>query len=378
MAVRPWMKTIRTRRPFVAAVSVGAFALAAFHSGCSSSTAPHKPTATEALVFTPTPTSTPVPTATATATARGWAYVFGGDSGGNALTDCWGMRINNDGSVGPFVQGSPMPPAALPGGSVAGFASDGSTLYLAGGFDGFSFAQVLSSVYSANTASGSISNWLTQTALPQTRYAPVAFAGAGNLYVIGGSASATIFQAPISGQTVGAWNTVAPMPGTVDFAGIATAGSTAYVVGGFHPSPNRSASVWSATFSTSGLSGWSQISNMPVALDSMAVAVDGTMMYVVGGNDGNNYPGSSAVYSATILSGGALSTWSSEPPLPERLGFLSAFAKSGTLYALGGWRNGINVQSGIYSATRAGGSLSPWTTAGFYPYPINDHGTVVF
>jgi len=111
------------------------------------------------------------------------------------------------------------------------------------------------------------------------------------------------------------------------------------------------------------LDGWRQTETMTTARAGSAAVVDGGAIYVLGGVDGVDFL--PTVEWTRVKADGRLEPWRSGPSMQVARGFFAAVAANGWVYAIGGG-NGPHGKHLLASVERAriqsNGALGPWQT----------------
>lgn len=230
---------------------------------------------------------------------------------------------------------------------------------------------------------------------------------------------------------VGTWLTTTVLPQTLSGHKAATWNNQyVYVVGGYND-VTYSTAVYRATIQSGGISGWTTLNSLPVAMKDVAVVIGTNTIYVLGGRDASQVY--STIYYAAINTDGSIGTWqTSAVALPAaRWGHtavylngyiyvagganvltetsalntvyyskvladntLGAFSTgtaltatrnkhsmvtyNGVLYVLGGYANGGTKVNTVYTATPGvNGSTGAWTTQTALPVTISNHSSFV-
>ena len=327
--------------------------------------------------FTATATSVPtaMPTATRTACPGSAAFsVVGGDAGGPALTENWIATVDGCGEIVSWTLGSPIPTQAASTGGGFSFVSAGVFLRC-GGFASGSFAVPVDGAISAVVAGAAAQVWSQSSPIPN-RLGGNAMACDGSFaYAIGGASSTSeqsvIYSAPVSGALAGPWS-LAPTPFPVAQWGAAgfVAGSYVYVVGGVS-TLGFGGSTWTAPVLAGGALGtWSPQAGVPGGWAGGAWLTDGGVLLIAGGR-----PATNACYTVPVLPGGTLGAWTTVSALPggRAYGALAKVVISGAteVFLIGGW-DPVTGQtfSSVYRAALAGGVLSSWSETMPLPHPL--------
>ena len=135
--------------------------------------------------------------------------------------------------------------------------------------------------------------------------------------------------------SVAEWASTTNMPQTLKQHQVVTWRDWAYLVGGSSNGTNAVNTVYRATQQTNGISGWSGLNAMPVALKDMAVVATQTRLIVMGGRNDNGV--SDKIYYAPFNNDGSIGAWTeSTVSLPNPTYGLRAVLAMGNIYLLGG------------------------------------------
>ena len=263
---------------------------------------------------------------------RGRAYVFGGQNANTLLlNDAYYSVINSDGSLGPWIQTTPLPRpyfdhVAVPIGNylymITGANGDIDVLYAPIQPDGtvgawtytaplnpsrqnFAAAAYGNFIYASGgnsegtvsfvkftsvRANGSLNPWQDTTALPEPTEGHTMMATHGRLYVV--LPNSRVYYAAINADgTVGTWVSTSPLPEQMSGYSSFELGGYIYLVGG------TSTTTYSAQIMADGsLSAWQPTTVLPAPRMGALVSTYGNYVYVVGGFDRSNFV-SSVLYS---------------------------------------------------------------------------------
>jgi hypothetical protein len=220
--------------------------------------------------------------------------------------------------------------------------------------------------YARLNADGTVGNFSSTTALPQTERALSAIAIKGYIYVLGGihagTVQSTVYYAHINSDgTLGSWTTSAnTLPVALQLVMPAAANGYLYAIGGTNGSAADVNTVYYAKLNSDGSIGtWTtNANNLSQATAGGAPVVANGYMYLFGGNT------SFQKYQyAQLNSDGSTGSWTlSGTVLSSHRQFVSAAISNGTVYVIGGW-NSSNCLSSIESASLgSGGALGSFST----------------
>jgi uncharacterized repeat protein (TIGR01451 family) len=289
----------------------------------------------------------------------------------------------------------PLPLAVTELSAVAGSnaAADKGQIVVMGGFDA-SF-QYHDEVYiSTINEDGSLGGWQPGTPLPQSRAAAAAViyprdANSAWIYLLGGTDAGgnslnTAYYTVLDHDTgsISDWNTTTPLSMPVRYEGAATWTTTPtntgyiYVIGGYWVEspfpPDTLDSVYYAQIQPDGsLAPWQETEPLPEPLSSLLVIAyseEGTnTLYAIGGWDRPGAPSNSSfrVYFADMHPDGSLSPWQlSQGSLPAQIYAHSGVQANGQILVTGG-RDATNepsntVKAALIDPTNPGFRLYDW------------------
>jgi len=276
-------------------------------------------------------------------------YVVGGKGiNDNPLATIRGARIKPDGGLEPWAVMGQLPQALYLHAAVV--AQD--ALYVMGGWDG---SKTRTEVWRATfQANGMVGNWTVMPAYPLALDLHDAVYLNGRLYVVGGwngqQAQTAIYQAPVTGSGLGAWQLAGDLPVPLYRLAVTGTGTNLYITGGYNTS-GAANSVYRATANPDGtLGAWQSAPPLPVGLYYHKTLIhDGRVVVLGGRND-------SAVFSevrlAIINADGSLGAWQSGPALPAAIFRFGATTVtrhgSDYIYVVGGLRSETDYQREVY------------------------------
>ncbi len=266
-------------------------------------------------------------------------------------------------------------------------------LYVAGGADSTN-VPTDSVSYATVLGSGALAGWVATTVLPAPRAVAAAaiatptnspVSGSGYLYVIGGDSTAggkpvaTVYVGTLTAPAgVTAWATTTPLPQPIHSAGAAIFNGNLYVFGGSGAGNAPVASVYRASIGATGtLGAWQTEPSLPFARSYFGSGINGTFLYVFGGDSGTVTPNDSSL-SATSLGDvayaqidvrtGDLTTagWTTGANrLKKAASKLTAVVAGGAVLVTGGLYNGASTGSTeeTYATFNADGSVNAFAGA---------------
>jgi len=184
----------------------------------------------------------------------------------------------------------------------------------------------------------------------------------------------------LSASDVGSWLTTTVLPQTLTGHRAASWNDRyAYVVGGFD-GLNYVNTVYVATIQAGGITGWTTLNPLPVALRDPAVVIGTNTIYVMGGRDGSQVY--NTIYYASINTNGTIGAWQiSAVTLPANLWGHTATYMMGHIYVIGG-SSSMTETSALntvyYTRVNALNTLSAFTAGTNLTSPRNRHSTVTY
>ncbi|HET9012126.1 MAG TPA: hypothetical protein VFN38_09955 [Gemmatimonadaceae bacterium] len=186
-----------------------------------------------------------VPVTTGT-THPSYVYTVGGADAANvAVTTMYRAQVQTSGALGAWSTMTPLPAARAYHTVVAATAytapldttTTAAYVYAVGGVD--ATAQTVSSVYVTKVSpDGTVGAWQSTTALPAALHSAAGAVFRGYLYLVGGADNAnapvaTTYRAAVKADgTLGAWETLAPLPQATSHLSLTQFGPYLYAVGG--------------------------------------------------------------------------------------------------------------------------------------------------
>ena len=299
-------------------------------------------------------TALPKPSAVAGLTGKelniinGRAYVFGGQNatGSRLLTNVYFSALNADGSLGPWVETTPLP-KTRPYFDYA-TVNIGNYVYLITGADGSEDVY-----YAPILADGSVGQWIPTAPLASRQ--TFAAAAYGNfIYVAGGNSGGTInlvtYTSVNADGSLQSWQNTTPLLEPIQSHTMVATHGRLYVVA---PS-NR---VYYAAIEPEGTVGpWTSTSSLPVPENGLygysSFELNG-YLYTVAGNLNTSYY-------AQILADGSLAAWQPTTALPATRLYTRAGAHNNFVYVAGGYDGANFFRTVYYSplAAKVGGAVT--------------------
>ena len=214
-------------------------------------------------------------------------------------------------------------------------------LYVAGGYSQ-TLGMPLKSVVRAPVADdGSLGAWETVADLPQGVSGAGVVVTHGVVVLAGGFESNATWVAKIASDgSLGSW-THDPALGGVRFHTSAVAfGDFVYVVGGLEDTKTTD-EIARAPIDTSGtLGAFRVVAHLPYSLSHHSAVVDGSTLFVVGGQTGNTNDNSGTphkeVQAASLGDDGSVGEWSQTAALPRAYETHASVVHDGMLFVIGG------------------------------------------
>ena len=174
------------------------------------------------------------------------------------------------------------------------------------------------------------------------------------------------------------WVAGTSLPGALGQSQAVVTNNRVYLLGGYNGSSVVS-TVYTAPINSDGTLGtWTIGTNLPVNAGQMfsQVLVTNSRVYIIGGfNNGAN--ATSAVYSSPINSDGTLGTWVADSNTPTPTWGAQVVSINSRVYVLGG-TNGSSYVSTVYTAPiNSDGTLGTWTTGTSLPGVLGNSQAIV-
>lgn len=131
------------------------------------------------------------------------------------------------------------------------------------------------------------------------------------------------------------WNATTNLPQTLKGHQMVTWRNFVYLLGGTTNGTNTVNTVYRATQETNGISAWTTLTAMPVALKDMAVVATQTQLIVLGGRNSNG--ASDKIYAASLNDDGSIGSWKELSfTLAQPCWGMNAVTALDNLYIIGG------------------------------------------
>ncbi len=287
-----------------------------------------------------------------------------------------------------FPGGQFTPTTPLPEGYFAHkLVADSGFLYHIGGIADIGGILSANKVYFAPIQNdGSIGDWIEGPPLPSRAFYHAAVAWNETLYVLGGDSwsesdgfvmSNAVYYSRLNPDgRPGAWQTTTSLPEAVLLPGASVWNGTVYVTGGL-PSPGEveTSSVFSATVQPDGSLGpWVAQPSLPIPIYVHAAVADADTLYVLGGATNSGSTILNAVYYSPINSDNSLAGWATTTSLPQPLGLHQAAVINGRIYVTGGDNGTMTSDTAISAGITPDGTLSNWSQFTTLTMPLSQHG----
>jgi hypothetical protein len=230
-----------------------------------------------------------------------------------------------------------------------------------------------------------VGTWLTTTVLPQTLSGHRAAVWNNQyVYIVGGwndvTYSSAVYRATIQAGGISAWTTLASIPVALKDAAVVIGTNTIYVIGGRDASQVYN-TIYYATINTDASIGTWQTSavSLPVARwGHTAVYLNG-YIYVAGGAAVLTETSAlNTVYYTKVLADNTLASFTTGTALPATRNRHTMVTYNSILYVLGGYATGGTKVSTVYYCTPGvNGANGAWSTGTALPVTISNHSSVV-
>jgi len=201
--------------------------------------------------------------------------------------------------------------------------------------------------------------------------------GTATVYCIGGidyngASRNNAYSATVSSSGMSGWTTDTPYPQTVGLQSCVSSGGYAYCVGGsYDDAGDDIASSYFAPLTGTNIGSWHQTTSYPVAIDSQSCVSSSGYIFCVGGEnetDGTNstvIPTNSAWYAPLTSSG--IGAWKQTTAYSQSVSFETCAATNADVFCVGGIDiHGNGVDSVSYAPLSASG-IGQWSSTTSYP-----------
>jgi N-acetylneuraminic acid mutarotase len=249
----------------------------------------------------------------------------------------------------------PMPPlpAVMAGHAVA---VSGRTVVVTGGYRSGGLLSVKTHVAQIDE-NGNFTDWVDGPDLSVEHFHHASVATRGSVYVVGGLTGNNSDNTPVVERaivkedgTLGAWETLAPLPLKRSHHAMLAIGDYLYVIGGMsgHPAfehENLKSVLRAKLLADGTIEAWETIGELPVPLGTHAALFHLGNIYLIGGVEGDsaNEVNTEKVWRAPVLEDGMLGEWVEDLPLPApRAHAHHAPFVNGRVYLVGGALNHLS------------------------------------
>lgn len=263
---------------------------------------------------------------------NGRVYIFGGANDSNPmLTNVYYNAIESNGSLGPWVETTPLPSGYFDQEIVC----VGEYVYLITGANGASAVY-----YAPINSDGSLGTWVKTVDLLPTRQDFAIATYNEYIYSSGGNSSGTKdfvkYTSVKPGGSLNSWADTTPLPEPLQ-------GHTMVAHDGYLYVMAPSATVYYAPINADGtVMSWTTTISLPHSMSNFTTFEYNNYLYLLGGN-------SSSVYYAPFLSDHSLGQWVATTALPEQRGSLWAGGQGSFVYAVGGYNGSVYTNTVYYT-----------------------------
>ena len=291
---------------------------------------------------------------------NGYVYEIGGYKGSTFLSTVEYAPLNNNGTIGSWIQTTSLPTATAHATSVV----YNGYVYEIGGCP--TTCPTATVDYAPINSNGTLGSWTQTTSLPTATDAATSVIYNGYVYEIEGYTGfaylSTVDYAPInSNGTLGSWTQTTSLP-------TATYGSTSVVYNGYVYEIGGCATTCPLTTvdyapinSNGTLGSWNSTTSLLTATQSATSVVYNGYIYEIGGCSCTT--ATTTVDYALINSNGTLGTWTQTTSLPTATQSATSVVYNGYIYEIGGYNNNSSLNT-VYYANVDLGRLQGYTIAG--------------
>jgi len=239
-------------------------------------------------------------------------------------------------------------------------------------------------VYLQNAASN-VGTWITTTVLPQTLSGHKTVSWNDKyVFLVGGyndlNYSNAVYKASIQSGGITNWTALNPLPVAMKDMAVAVGTNAIYVFGGRDGSQVYNTIYYAAIYTDGTLGAWQVSSvNLPVALWGHTATYLKGYIYIVGGSSSmSENSATGAVYYTEIKADNSLSSFSSGTSLAASRNKHCTVTYNGKLYVMGGYNNSGSKSSSVYVASPGlDGSTGAWSNETVLPVAVSNHSAVV-
>jgi hypothetical protein len=297
---------------------------------------------------------------------NGFVYVIAGVDGKNFLRTTEYAKINADGSLGPWQQGTSL-------NEERGFTEavvHGDFVYVVGGGNGPNGQNLLRSVERASINSdGSLGAWIKEshaTVLPR-RCTKLGLIG-NRIYSFGGFGGALLdsveFTTIKEDGSVGEWQLASETMNLPRYVNsVKAVGGAAYVLGGHDEVKGVGITdvEWTRPTETGDMKGWQPTSPMLTGRYGLSSIAVGDRIYALGGLTGLEYLKS--IEMSEVKKAGGLGPWQAVTPLTVPRATFSVAKDNHWVYVIGGTNRDGYLRSVEYAKVNEKGGFGFWATA---------------
>ncbi len=283
--------------------------------------------------------SLPIPRAGAAAVvSNGVIYMIGGVDGRNILNDAIYARINNDGSLAPWQQGTALQEERV---FIDAVVRDGS-IYVIGGGKGANGEDLLNTVERARILpDGSLGPWEAEAKMVLPRRCSKVTIIGDSIYSFGGFGGALLDTVErvsfLEDGKLGEWQLEKEkltIPRYV--TGLKKYKDIAYVIGGHDQTKGVGIQdvEWSRVSSSGAFQKWQSTSSLQTGRYGLATAGHNDDLFALGGITGAEYLDS--IEKSRVSNDGGVSQWVQSTPLTQPRASFNAVVYKDWIYVLGG------------------------------------------
>jgi hypothetical protein len=280
--------------------------------------------------------------------SNGFIYVIGGFDGNVNLSNIQYAPINNNGTLGAFVNTTSLPTARTDHTSVV----DNGFLYVIGGYNGT--AHINNVQYAPINSNGTLGAFVNTTSLPAVRSNHTSVVKNGYLYAIGGSSGVNplndVIYAPINSTdgSVGAFSTTTSFVTPRRFHTSVVNNNFLYVIGGSTDTIQLNDVQYAPINSNGTLGAFTATTKFTTAREEHASFISNGYIYIVGGVSSIFY---NDIQYAPINPNGSVGVWTATTSITTVRSGLSVAAHNGYVYVLGGVTNLLNYLNDVQYAS---------------------------
>jgi hypothetical protein len=201
--------------------------------------------------------------------------------------------------------------------------------------------------------------------------------GTSSIYCIGGidyngASRNEVYSASVSSSGMSGWASGPSYPETVGLQSCVSSAGYAYCVGGsYDDAGDDTASSYFASLTGGSAGAWVSTTPYPVAIDTQSCVSSSHFVYCVGGENETSGTNATLTQSNSVwyapLSSSGIGAWTHTTPYPASVFFGACAATSTDVFCVGGTDLSGNAVSAVYFAPLTASGVGRWSSSTAYP-----------